>query len=146
MNGETLGDIRTHIEALAAESGEYYLVCSRYGDRPVPAADLSFEDRETAQKAARATERYRATLRQYDTRLPRYDIIVCQAGESHQPETLYPAPPRAPIDDWTLSERVVGRSTTAGNSQSSQQVPPSESSAAHSDPNSDRSSQSKNHQ
>jgi hypothetical protein len=78
MVGTTLGDIRDHIEALASERGEYYLVCARYGDRPVPADGLSFESRSTARAAARATEQYRTALRRYDPRLPYYDVIVCQ--------------------------------------------------------------------
>lgn len=80
MIGTTLGDIRSHIEALASEDGSYVLVCARYGDRPVPAADLRFETRATARLAARATAQYRAALRRYDPRLPRYDVIVCQDG------------------------------------------------------------------
>lgn len=45
MNGTTLGDIRTHIEELASETGDYYLVCVRSGERPVPASGLRFESR-----------------------------------------------------------------------------------------------------
>lgn len=78
MIGATLGDIREYIESLATESGEYYLACARTGERPVPAADLYFRDRETARAAARATEQYRQTLRRYDPQLPCYDVIVCQ--------------------------------------------------------------------
>lgn len=78
MIGTTLEDIRDHIEALASEKGEYSLVCGRYGDRPVPAAGLRFENRTAAQAAARATEQYRAALRQYDPRLPYYDVIAQQ--------------------------------------------------------------------
>jgi len=78
MIGTTLGDIREHIEALATETGEYYLVCARYGDQPVPANGLRFDSRPTAQAAARATEQYRTALRRYDPRLPYYDVIVCQ--------------------------------------------------------------------
>ena len=40
MIGTTLTEIRDHIESLASDDGEYYLVCARYGDRPVPASDL----------------------------------------------------------------------------------------------------------
>jgi hypothetical protein len=48
MIGTTLEDIRTHIEALASEDGSYYLICARYGDRPVPTAGLRFETQTTA--------------------------------------------------------------------------------------------------
>ncbi|WP_101294138.1 DUF7551 domain-containing protein [Halegenticoccus soli] len=82
MVGTTLVEIREHVEALAAETGEYYLVCARYGDRPAPAAGLRFESRSTARAAARATEQYRAALRRYDPRLPHYDVIVCQDAGS----------------------------------------------------------------
>ncbi|WP_435129903.1 DUF7551 domain-containing protein [Halobaculum sp. D14] len=78
MIGTTLGDIRAHIEMLATPSGEYYLVCGRFGDRPVPADGLRFDSRGTARAAAQATEQYRATLRRYDPHLPYYDVIVCQ--------------------------------------------------------------------
>lgn len=78
MIGTTLQNIRKHIEALASDSGEYFLVCGRYGDQPVPAAGLRFESRPTARAAARATEQYRAALRRYDPQLPYYDVIVCQ--------------------------------------------------------------------
>ncbi|MFC7232427.1 hypothetical protein ACFQMM_15440 [Saliphagus sp. GCM10025308] len=78
MVGTTLQAIRTHLEGLASEGGEYSLVCARYGDRPVPAADLRFESRATARLAARATEQYRETLRRYDPQLPYYDVIVRQ--------------------------------------------------------------------
>ncbi|WP_276270867.1 DUF7551 domain-containing protein [Haloarcula litorea] len=82
MIGTTLGDIRDHIESLATRDGEYYLVCGRSGDRPVPAAGLRFDSRATARAAARATEQYRATLRRYDPRLPYYDVVVCQADDA----------------------------------------------------------------
>jgi len=80
MIGTTLTELREYIEDLASDAGEYYLVCSRRGDRPVPAAGLRFESRATARAAARATEQYRAALRRYDPRLPRYDVIVCREG------------------------------------------------------------------
>lgn len=78
MIGPTLGDVRGHIEALASADGDYYLVCGRSGDRPVPAASLRFGSRPAARAAARATEQYRRALRRYDSRLPVYDVIVCQ--------------------------------------------------------------------
>ncbi|GAB7019884.1 DUF7551 domain-containing protein [Halostagnicola bangensis] len=78
MIGTTLGDIRQHLEALADETGPYYLRCGRTGEHPAPAIGLRFENRPTARAGARATEQYRAALRQYDPQLPRYDVIVCQ--------------------------------------------------------------------
>ena len=87
MHRQALGDIRDHIETLATESGDYYLVCARYGDRPVPAQGFRFTDRPTARAAARATEQYRAALRHYDPTLPRYDIVACQ---DHRQEWDWP--------------------------------------------------------
>ncbi|TQQ81287.1 hypothetical protein EGH24_09185 [Halonotius terrestris] len=82
MIGTMLREIRAHIDALARESGEFYLVCSRYGEQPVPAAGLRFPTRSTAREAARATTQYRQTLRRYDPQLPHYDIVVCQDTEA----------------------------------------------------------------
>ena len=79
MIGTTLTDIRDHIESLASDDGEYYLVCVRYGDRPVPASDLRFDTRATASAAAQATTQYRQALRRYDPKVPYYDIVACQA-------------------------------------------------------------------
>lgn len=73
-----LTDIRSDIESLSSESGEYYLVCARTGEQPVPAAGRRFASREQARAGARAVERYRAALRRYDSRVPCHDIIVCQ--------------------------------------------------------------------
>jgi len=78
MIGTTLEDLRERIKALASDDGDYYLVCARYGDRPVPAAGLRFETRAKARAAALGTEQYRAALRRYDPRVPCYDVIVCQ--------------------------------------------------------------------
>ena len=78
MVGPTLIEIRNHIGTLAGSDGEYYVVCGRTGDRPVPADGKRFDDRATARSAARATEQYRNVLRQYDPRVPYYDLIVCQ--------------------------------------------------------------------
>lgn len=78
MMGETLGDIRQQIESLASDSGTYYLICGRTGERPVPASGLYFESRSAARAATRATKRYRAALRQYDPQVPYYDVIVCE--------------------------------------------------------------------
>lgn len=118
MIGHTLGDIRSHMEDLAAETGGYYLVCARHGDRPVPATDLSFDERATARAAARATELYRTKLRQYDTQVPYYDVIVCQdvsvAGRRTTTQPTSGAP-RTEANNWDLSDRVV--ETVADNRQ-----------------------------
>ncbi|WP_436926919.1 DUF7551 domain-containing protein [Halosimplex amylolyticum] len=82
MIGTTLTDIRERIEALASEDGTYYVVCGRTGERPVPAAGLWFDTRTVARAAVHATEQYRSALRRYDPRTPRYDLIVCEAGDS----------------------------------------------------------------
>ena len=122
MIGTTLLDIADHIESLAGEDGEFSLVCARYGDRPVPAAGLRFEGRETARAAARATEQYRDTLRRYDPELPFYDVIVRQefaeppsrstgrddgvrAPAPDDPETFAPDDGEEPPDE--LSDRIV---------------------------------------
>ncbi|WP_049980766.1 DUF7552 domain-containing protein [Halolamina rubra] len=74
--------LRQRIESLASERGEYYLVCSRYGDRPVPADGCRFESRGEAERAARLTAEYRTVLRGYDPELPRYDIVVRRPRET----------------------------------------------------------------
>ena len=78
MIGTTLNGMYDYLHSLADEDGDYYLVCGRYGDRPVPVADLRFDTRATARAAARATEQYRCALRRYDPQVPYYDVIVCQ--------------------------------------------------------------------
>jgi len=78
MVATPLTDIRAYIESLASESGEYYLVCARTGDRPVPTAGYRFDSREQAHAGARATEQYRAVLRRYDGKVTCHDVIVCQ--------------------------------------------------------------------
>jgi len=78
MIGTTLNEIHDHIESLADEDGDYYLVCGRYGDPPVPAADLRFDTRATARVATQVTEQYRRVLRRYDPQVPYYDVIACQ--------------------------------------------------------------------
>ncbi|WP_449289236.1 DUF7552 domain-containing protein [Natrarchaeobius oligotrophus] len=50
--GGVLDDIRRYVESLASDSGEYVLRCGRTGDRPVPAAGLTFGTRATARAAA----------------------------------------------------------------------------------------------
>jgi hypothetical protein len=112
--GTTLLDIANHIESLASEGGEFSLVCARYGDRPVPAARLRFDSRETARAAARATEQYRDALRRYDPELPFYDVVVRQefaeppsrpTGREDEARTLAPddAPTPAPDDLGTFA-------------------------------------------
>jgi len=80
MVGTTLVAIRSNVEALADPQGAYYLVCARTGERPFPADGLRFPSRAVARNAARATERYRDTLRRYDPQVPRYDIVVQETG------------------------------------------------------------------
>jgi hypothetical protein len=103
MVGVTLVEIREHIESIASDNGEYYVVCGRTGDRPVPAAGQRFDTRSTAESAARATEQYRTSLRRYDPRLPYYDLIVCQ-----EPETAIGVgrsrPARSPVHRRTDGE------------------------------------------
>jgi len=82
MIGTVLSDLRTHIESLASATGCYYLVCSRTGERPVPADGHYFTCRSTARAAATATEQYRTALRRYDPQLPHHDIIVCEQFET----------------------------------------------------------------
>lgn len=83
----SLPDLHDRIEELASETGEYYLVCGRYGDRPVPAADYRFESRSAARRAVRVTEQYRRTLREYDPEVPHYDIVVSQTPGSRSAES-----------------------------------------------------------
>ena len=71
-----LRDLRRRIEALAASGGEFRLACARTGERPVPAADLRFDDRASAARAARLTRTYRDRLREWDPRTPYYDVTV----------------------------------------------------------------------
>lgn len=80
MRNTTLESLRRRIEILADEAGRYELVCERTGERPVPADGLRFATFQRALAAARATERYRAALRRYDPRAPRYDVIVHERG------------------------------------------------------------------
>ncbi|MFC7131297.1 DUF7551 domain-containing protein [Haloferax chudinovii] len=78
MVGTTLTQIRTHIESLASDDGSYELVCGRTGERPVPVDGLRFEDRATAEAAAREARKYRSALRRYDPKVPYYDLIVSE--------------------------------------------------------------------
>ena len=82
MVAMTLAETREYIEALARDGGDYYVVCGRTGERPVPVAGRRFAERATA----RAAEQYRATLRSYDPRVPQYDLVVCEGTEA-RPES-----------------------------------------------------------
>ncbi|QCC49051.1 DUF7551 domain-containing protein [Halobellus limi] len=117
MIGTTLQDIRDRLADLASETGEYYLVCARYGDRPVPASGLRFDSRRTARVAARMTEQYRAALRRYDPRLPYHEVVVyqdCPPGETARPRERGHSRCRADHPGtWTLSEPAVPRQTAS---------------------------------
>ncbi|QLC33741.1 hypothetical protein EFA46_005865 [Halarchaeum sp. CBA1220] len=76
MVGQTLDEIRQRLDGHAARDGRYYLACARTGERPVPSGDRRFPDRESASRAADLVDAYRDELRQYDPRLPHYDVIV----------------------------------------------------------------------
>ena len=110
MVGTTLVDLREHMEALASAAGEYFVVCGRTGDRPVPISGLRFDERATARSAARAAEQYRTALRRYDPQVPYYDLIVCQdAGRVHSVQRVQQSIPET--DPETLSEPVLDRSS-----------------------------------
>jgi len=135
MIGPTLHELRTRIESLASETGEYYLVCGRYGDRPVPATGLRFESRSVARRAARVTERYRQTLRRYDPQLPSYDVIVCQdssvcrddatASNSCSDGETDAASDATESDRWALTEPVLDgvSATKAGGATGDRPIP-----------------------
>ncbi|WP_435186113.1 DUF7552 domain-containing protein [Halobellus sp. EA9] len=76
MTPPSLTALSDQIDALASDRGDYVVVCGRTGERPVPIDGRRFASRTRAERAARAAERYRATLRRYDRRLPFYDLIV----------------------------------------------------------------------
>jgi hypothetical protein len=107
MVGTTLREIRHQIERLADDDGDYYVVCARSGERPVPVAGRRFATRTAAAEAARATEQYRAALRRYDPQLPVYDPVVCQEPPGEGPTSSPPRPG---------SDREPGaRTSNAGN-------------------------------
>jgi hypothetical protein len=109
--GTTLTELHEHIESLASADGKYYLVCARYGDRPVPTSDLRFDTRATARAAAQATTQYRQALRRYDPQVPYYDIVVCQAVDVRaQDERIERRCSSPPTYSTSLSEPVVNRS------------------------------------
>ncbi|MEY7849982.1 hypothetical protein AB7C87_12390 [Natrarchaeobius sp. A-rgal3] len=78
MTGPTLCAIREVVAALATTGDRYSIVCGRTGIRPVPAERTSFGSKAAARVAAWATERYRATVAQYDPYAPQYDVIVSE--------------------------------------------------------------------
>ncbi|WP_435098301.1 DUF7551 domain-containing protein [Halarchaeum sp. P4] len=76
MVGRTLDEIRRRLDEYTDPEGRYYLACARTGERPVPSGERRYPDRERAAKAADLVDAYRDELRQYDPRLPHYDVIV----------------------------------------------------------------------
>lgn len=110
MIGATLTELRDRIDALASADGEYFLVCSRTGERPVPVAGKRFATREMGRTAARIAQQYRAALRRYDPQVPHYDLVVCQDAEplitGSAPESGSQTESEEPTN-WTLSEPVV---------------------------------------
>lgn len=81
MEGDTLAGIRDRVESLATEGGDYCVACRVTSERPVPVEDKRFPDRETAREAAEAARAYRTALREYDPRVPVYDLAVCELEE-----------------------------------------------------------------
>ena len=73
---DTLVDVRSRIEALAADRGRYRLVGARDGVSPVPADGLRFRTPERAIRAARLTEAYRERLRRWDERTSTVPVAV----------------------------------------------------------------------
>ncbi len=108
-----LADLRAHIESLASDTGEFTLVCGRYGEQPVPAAGLRFPTRAVARSAAAATAQYRERLRAYDPSVPQYDIVICQGHPTVSPRSAEsgtaPAPPlpAAAVDAERAAEPLV---------------------------------------
>ena len=113
MVGSTLIEIRDHIETLAAEDGQYSVICGRTGERSVPAAGKRFPTRATAHAAARATEQYRSALRRYDPRVPYYDLIVCEEPPLDSMKRHRQCSTTDP-DEYTLSEPILTETPTPG--------------------------------
>ncbi|ELZ16237.1 hypothetical protein C478_03472 [Natrinema thermotolerans DSM 11552] len=111
MVGTTLREIRHHIEQLASDDGNYYVVCARSGERPVPVAGQRFPTRTAAADAAQATEQYRAALRRYDPQLPFYDPVVCQERSGDDPTPTASSRP-TPESGQPRAEEAVSASTT----------------------------------
>lgn len=87
---ETLSARRERIDALATATGEYYVVCGRTGQRPVPVDGVWFPDKETATEAARIACAYRSLLRKYDPQTPVHDFVVCQRADDRWTQTPEP--------------------------------------------------------
>lgn len=108
-----LADLRAHIESLASDTGEFTLVCGRYGEQPVPAAGLRFPTRVVTRSAAAATAQYRERLRDYDPSVPQYDIVICQGHPTVSPRStesgVAPAPPfpAAAVNAERVAEPLV---------------------------------------
>jgi hypothetical protein len=88
---ETLCAIRERIDALATATGEYYVVCGRTGQQPVPVDGVWFPDRDTAAEAAQTARAYRSLLREYDPQTPVHDFVVCQRVDDRWADTVGPA-------------------------------------------------------
>ena len=87
-----LRDLRRWIEALTAPGGEFRLACAHTGERPVPAANRRFDDRASAECAARLTRAYRDRLREWDPRTPYYDVTVHEhSSDADTPCGVVPA-------------------------------------------------------
>lgn len=112
-----LNDLRRRIESLAASGGEFRLACARTGERPVPAADLRFDDRASAERAARLTRAYRDRLREWNPRTPHYDVTVHgRPPDADPPRDAAPAsrPGRAGAD--VPADRTDAVRTSPGDS------------------------------
>jgi hypothetical protein len=88
--GETLCAIRERIDRLAAPTGEYYLVCGRTGQQPVPVDGVWFPDRERATEAAQTARAYRSLLREYDPQTPAHDFVIRQRVDDRWATTPNP--------------------------------------------------------
>jgi hypothetical protein len=108
MTEPTLRDIHNHLDGLAVDGGRYAIMCARTGEHPVPISGLRFVNRETAARAARIAQHYRARLRRYDSRLPYHDLIVCEDAVS-----VHGSADRVETDwhreFWTVAVRELAR-------------------------------------
>lgn len=71
-----LETVREEVDALADPAGTFVVRCGRTGQRPVPADEHRFPDREAAARAALLTTEYRTRLRFWDDRTPYCDPIA----------------------------------------------------------------------
>lgn len=105
-----LRDIRAQIDALAVDVGQYTIVCARTGEHPVPVSGLHFPDRESATRAARAAQHYRARLRRYDPRMAYHDLIVCEGMATVRGRTDHTeAEPNWQQRFWAAADRELTR-------------------------------------